>query len=95
MDTTLKIEPDQKFAISVRDASFEWIARAEEPIVSKGKHGKLPEEVEKASLEGEEMAEPFKIRDLNMSIPRGSLVAICGPVGSGSEFDNISRPAQV
>lgn len=28
-------------------------------------------------------AEPFKLRDLNLKIPRGALVAVVGPVGSG------------
>ncbi|KAL1410098.1 hypothetical protein Q8F55_004101 [Vanrija albida] len=30
-----------------------------------------------------EAAEPFKIEDLNLEVPRGRLVAIVGPVGSG------------
>jgi ABC-type glutathione transport system ATPase component len=38
---------------------------------------------EKARLQAEEEERVFQIRDVSMEIPRGLLVAIVGPVGSG------------
>jgi ABC-type transporter Mla maintaining outer membrane lipid asymmetry ATPase subunit MlaF len=57
----------------------------------KTKHGRRPSKekvIESAELEHEheqEQIEPFCITKLDMAIPRGQLIAICGPVGSGSE----------
>ena len=38
---------------------------------------------EKARLQAEEEEQIFQIKDVNMEIPRGLLVAVVGPVGSG------------
>ena len=40
-------------------------------------------EVEKARLQAEEEDRVFQVRDISMEIPRGILVAVVGPVGSG------------
>ena len=40
-------------------------------------------QVEKARLRAEEEDRVFQVRDVSMEIPRGMLVAIVGPVGSG------------
>ena len=85
MDTTLQIVSDQTFAISVKNVTFEWVTKMEAPVEAK-KNEKQAESVD------EEKSEPFKISGLDMSIPRGSLVAICGPVGSGSESIPLSPP---
>jgi ABC-type glutathione transport system ATPase component len=39
--------------------------------------------VEKARLQAEEEDRVFQVRDVSMEIPRGKLVAVVGPVGSG------------
>ena len=38
---------------------------------------------EKARLQAEEEDRVFQVRDISMEIPRGTLVAVVGPVGSG------------
>ena len=83
---TLKTDNEMESAISVENASFTWDSPP--PEVSdewKGKKGK-----KKGSKVAEEQKERipkeeniFQIRNVNMSIPRGSLVAVVGPVGSG------------
>jgi ABC-type glutathione transport system ATPase component len=40
-------------------------------------------QVEKARLQADEEDRVFQVRDLSMEIPRGMLVAVVGPVGSG------------
>ena len=40
-------------------------------------------QVEKARLQAEEEDRVFQVRDISMEIPRGMLVAVVGPVGSG------------
>ena len=40
-------------------------------------------QLEKARLQAEEEDRVFQVRDISMKIPRGMLVAVVGPVGSG------------
>lgn len=105
MDTTLSISSEQKAALVVDRAEFEWVALPEETEDekrkkekdAKHKHGKLhlPGHSKKAaSVEDEEdsteadfvASDPFRIKNMSLEIAQGSLVAICGPVGSGSEY---------
>jgi ABC-type transport system involved in cytochrome bd biosynthesis fused ATPase/permease subunit len=87
MDTTLQINPDQKMAISVRDVSLEWVTKPEEASnTGKKQHKGETQDGKTSTSEIPEQAEPFGITGLDMSISPGQLVAICGPVGSGSEY---------
>ena len=50
----------------------------------KGKKGKdLKRAMEEQKDKKTEQSAPFRVRDVNLTIPRGQLVAIVGPVGSG------------
>ncbi|EMD34176.1 CsMn25 [Gelatoporia subvermispora B] len=77
------IDPEQKLALDVRDASFEWEESAaakeirEKAAATKGKRVSVADEPAAAGQQ------PFQVRDVNMAVQRGSLVAIVGPVGSG------------
>ncbi|KAI9000636.1 P-loop containing nucleoside triphosphate hydrolase protein [Trametes punicea] len=74
------VDPHQKLAVDVRDATFEW------------EESKAVTEAEKRSAKGERRAKseqhegaasgPFRVKDINMAIARGTLVAIVGSVGS-------------
>lgn len=89
-----EINPDQKFAVEVRGASFEWeegasvkAAREKREKESKGK-GKGPKETPKAketveTAEAAQEAAPFQVVNVDLLIPRGTLVAVVGMVGSG------------
>ncbi|KAG6861355.1 hypothetical protein C0995_001088 [Termitomyces sp. Mi166 len=96
---TLSVDPTLDVAVEVTDASFSWDAPPpEEETNSKqkrsygvtaksstkgaeSKKGKtMVENLEKAKTDEDKV---FKIKDLNMHIPRGQLVAIVGAVGSG------------
>lgn len=83
MDTTLSTDSFQKEALVVDGAEFEWVGLPEETEEEKTKKDKK----KFSSLEAQDFvaSDPFRIRDLSLSIEKGSLVAICGPVGSGSE----------
>ncbi|KAK7690924.1 hypothetical protein QCA50_006027 [Cerrena zonata] len=84
--TPFVVNPDQKHALEVTGATFEW---EESPSVKdarekdeKGKK-KRQEQKSKQTTEPGVTAPAFQVHDIDMLIPRGSLVAIVGSVGSG------------
>lgn len=82
-----KIDPDQEFALEVKDATFQWemslqVKQMQEKIF-KAKRSER-EKLKKAAAEAAKKAPPpFQVQNVNMAVPRGSLVAIVGAVGSG------------
>ncbi|KZT29601.1 ABC protein [Neolentinus lepideus HHB14362 ss-1] len=91
-DDALIINPDQDVAVKVADATFEWEENTSpgESMSGAGKKGKkekkLKGEKKVKKEDGEDKKDegpPFQVKDVDMSIERGSLVAIVGPVGSG------------
>lgn len=91
---TKTIDRDQAEAIRVTNAGFQWLtaepdADASDKESKKKKHGHHHHsKIGKNTLSGSGaqtpmVREPFKVENLNMTIPRGSLVAIVGSVGSG------------
>ncbi|PCH42435.1 nucleoside triphosphate hydrolase protein [Wolfiporia cocos MD-104 SS10] len=65
-----KVDPGQKLALVVEDATFEW----EESSSTK--------EINEKAAAVETNRAPFQVREINMAIPRGTLVAVVGSVGS-------------
>jgi ABC-type multidrug transport system fused ATPase/permease subunit len=92
-DETLNVDLGIKEAVRVEKATFEWeessgntrMGGKAEGKAKKGGKGKK----EKARLKEEDdekkgdAAAPFRVKDIDFVIPRGQLVAIVGPVGSG------------
>ncbi|KAI0342903.1 ABC transporter [Trametopsis cervina] len=86
--TETKIQdPSMEVAVSVVNASFTWDAP---PPVQKGKLGKKDKAAAKKAKaiqpvnQGDETKEKiFTLKDINMEIPLGALVAVVGPVGTG------------
>lgn len=79
------IDPSQKLALEVHDATFAWeeslaVKEAKE-AKAKSKKGKAPAEGIKDIISDD--SPPFEMRNVSMLVPRGSLVAIVGAVGSG------------
>ncbi|KAF7375201.1 Oligomycin resistance ATP-dependent permease YOR1 [Mycena sanguinolenta] len=77
-------------AVEVKDASFTWDGPPPDTDDGKKKKGKKLTALEKAANTAAAMEQAkvdeervFKMTNLNFSIPRGQLVAIVGPVGSG------------
>lgn len=94
LETTRTIDPSIENALEVKGASFTWDAPPpdeEESKRGKGKKGKGGKKSKKPSPssagDGSEKEKDddkvFKIPNVTLSIPRGQLVAIVGPVGSG------------
>ncbi|KZV93776.1 ABC transporter [Exidia glandulosa HHB12029] len=81
------VNTEQEAAIEIVDANFTWdgLPPDETEKKGKGKKGKAPTKSSTASGAATPAAEQevFKLRDVNMSIPRGKLVAVVGSVGSG------------
>ncbi|TCD60600.1 hypothetical protein EIP91_009818 [Steccherinum ochraceum] len=94
-----EVREDQVCAVEVSGAEFEWeegqgVKEAREgrergkggAALGKGKSGKGKDTAvtdEKKEKDVAESAPPFKVVDVNMLIPRGTLVAVVGSVGSG------------
>jgi ABC-type polysaccharide/polyol phosphate transport system ATPase subunit len=76
-----------KHAVEIENASFIW----DSPPPDEGKTGKGKKKDRRSSVKPEPAAEPkeikeenmFKLKDIDVRIPRGQLVAIVGAVGSG------------
>lgn len=66
----LVIKPEQQHALLVRSATFEWDAPVD-------KAGSTPMQEKSRTVS------PFALRDINLEVSRGSLVAVIGPVASG------------
>lgn len=74
------IDTNLPVAVEVKDASFTWDAPpAQESFSVKGQKPKQTEVTDENPLE----ERVFKMSKINLSIPRGQLCAIVGPVGSG------------
>ncbi|EIN03766.1 ABC protein [Punctularia strigosozonata HHB-11173 SS5] len=90
-DDPIVIDPNMAAALEVVDATFEWeesmaVKEAKEKSAKekgKGKRGGGGDKSGAATPAAVTGNKPFQMRDVNMSVPRGSLVAIVGPVGSG------------
>lgn len=91
LDEVKENDPDLDVAIRVDSASFTWDAPPPEVVDSKtAKKIRKAEKAEKKSGIKVEVVEKeikedkiFQLNNINMEIPRGKLVAVVGPVGSG------------
>ncbi|EJD07137.1 ABC protein [Fomitiporia mediterranea MF3/22] len=89
----LDIDLSLDVALRVDNATFEWEESAPQESIGtsgtgKDKHKDKREKELKDKLnaiedEKKTDAVPFRVRDVNLVVPRGQLVAIVGPVGSG------------
>ncbi|KAF8071690.1 ABC protein [Lyophyllum atratum] len=69
-DVAFPVDSDQEYALEATDITFEWESFADQPIG-------------KTSSSDSHHATPFKVRNVNIHVRRGALVAIVGRVGSG------------
>ncbi|KAJ6632266.1 P-loop containing nucleoside triphosphate hydrolase protein [Mycena sp. CBHHK59/15] len=81
-DIAFVIDPSLKFAVHVKNATFQWESF---PVSEEGKDKKArgKEISEKAESTDDGERTPFQVRDIDMVIPRGTLAAVVGRVGSG------------
>ena len=85
-DQVGSIDPNLPVAVEMKDAEFTWDAPpALEKTDVKGPKHKVKEVLEEKPLLEEKPRDEriFNIPKINLSIPRGHLCAIVGPVGSG------------
>lgn len=73
-DVAFKIDPDQKWGLQAKGVTFEW-----EDTLSQ-KEGMKEQESFPSNTS---ISVPFRVRNIDMYVPRGSLVAVVGRVGSG------------
>lgn len=97
---TLTIDPQLDVAVDVVNAEFEWEEVVQQVSLGgsgkKGKGGKGNRDKDsksKIKVEPEKKPDtlPFKVKDINIKIPRGQLTAVVGPVGSGKVCNNFIR----
>lgn len=82
------VDPAAELAIDARDATFEWDTPPPVEVVTKGKKKskfglKSGRNSPVAEVVAPEEQKVFSMAGVNLQIPKGSLVAIVGPVGSG------------
>lgn len=91
-DGTLVLDNDLDVAIRINGADFTWDSpppRPEDPKTSSdkgGMHNRLKGKSKPTApptLQPVDEANIFKLRGINMEIPRGKLVAIVGAIGAG------------
>ncbi|KAH9929982.1 P-loop containing nucleoside triphosphate hydrolase protein [Fomitopsis serialis] len=79
--STFVVDKEQKMGLLVEDATFEW---EEGPSAREGKEeGRKERRRPGDSTPAHEQSAPFQVKDVTMSIPRGTLAAVVGTVGSG------------
>lgn len=81
------VDPAQPVGLLVEDATFEWEESPSAREIKEG-DGKKGNKKEKAAVKGDvtpvpEQSAPFQVKEVNMSIQRGTLAAVVGSVGSG------------
>ena len=83
------VDESQKLALDVRGATFEWEESKDVVnMLSNPKEGGAKEKKDKAKAtatgqgaETPKSSAPFQVKDVTMTVPRGTLVAIVGSVG--------------
>lgn len=90
MEKKNTVNPQLSAALRVENATFRWSSMGgpeTEHLPMSNSDAKKAKDVEKSapihSSSSDTLAEPFSIVDLDLEIPRGSLTAIVGSVGSG------------
>lgn len=79
-DVPFVIDPAQELALDVKDASFEWESPKErDKPSSEAKSSAKLKEVDADPMN----QQPFRVQNIDMRIPRGTLAGIVGRVGSG------------
>ncbi|EIW57395.1 ABC protein [Trametes versicolor FP-101664 SS1] len=82
----IAVDREQEFAVDVKGATFEWEESGAPPDADarRKKGAKGAEGSVKAAAAPTTMANaPFRVREISIAVPRGTLVAVVGSVGSG------------
>ena len=89
-DETLNIDLSLEDAVRVEGATFEWEETlSDDTITKKSQKNTKAKNVPTVDQDKKDTtAAPFRVRDVSMVIPRGQLIAIVGPVGSGKVLDH-------
>lgn len=80
----IAVDREQEFAVDVKGATFEWEESGAPPDADarRKKGTKGAEGSAKAAAAPTTMANtPFRVREISMAVPRGTLVAVVGSVG--------------
>nr|VWO99753.1 Phosphate:H symporter (Phosphate:H symporter, variant) [Ganoderma boninense] len=83
-ETTVQDE-ELNDAVQIVEGEFVWDGPPPDAPAGKGKKGKKHDKTAAPAIVESEPKheETFKLKDVNLSIPHGQLIAIVGPVGSG------------
>lgn len=80
---TFLVDENADHALVVREASFEWeTAAPSESVLGKGKK-KSKDDIVDEKIDVAPSESPARLENISLTLPRGELLCICGPVGSG------------
>ena len=103
VDQGFEVDTELDVAVRIKAATFEWEESVPQETIGGGKeskkgskaHTKGSKKEKKHAKDTEKETKtdvaPFRVRDIDLEIPRGQLVAIVGPVGSGKVCHSISE----
>lgn len=77
------IDPTQIMALRIENATFEWESFPSSKSKTKERRRKAEAKDEPPEYSTTDTSRPFQLVEINMTVPRGSLVAVVGRVGSG------------
>ncbi|KAF7375203.1 ABC protein [Mycena sanguinolenta] len=82
LEVPFKIDPTQDYALVAGDVSFEWETGSKDEESKSTLDAKASEKL-KADDNDSQDDPPFKVQNVDMRIPRGTLSGVVGRVGSG------------
>lgn len=79
----IAVDREQEFAVDVKSATFEWEESGASPEADarRKKGAKAPDAQKAATAPTTTPNVPFRVREISMAVPRGTLVAVVGSVG--------------
>ena len=83
LDETQIHDPDLKSAIEIDGAEFTWDTPPSQVDDPKKKKSLRSKNISTITTVNPTEDVPFKVKETNLSIPRGQLIAVVGPVGTG------------
>ncbi|KAJ7510427.1 ABC protein [Mycena galericulata] len=84
-DAPFVVDPTQELALEAKDVSFEWelpASAGDAAAAKSSSHAKVSEKLKQDDADSVD-EQPFRVQNIDLRIPRGTLAGVVGRVGSG------------